>query len=52
MLTWLLRSQNPDGGFGVARSSASDSDMTGAVLQALAVTGRRGARPRAGRWPD
>jgi energy-coupling factor transport system substrate-specific component len=40
MVTWLVRSQNPDGGFGVARSSPSDSDMTGAVLQALAVTGR------------
>jgi hypothetical protein len=39
-VAWLLRAQNPDGGFGVAPSSASDSDMTGAVLQALAVTGR------------
>jgi energy-coupling factor transport system substrate-specific component len=39
-VNWLLRSQNPDGGFGVARSSASDSDMTGAVLQALATVGR------------
>ena len=38
---WLLESQNADGGFGVARSSASDSDMTGAVLQALATVGRR-----------
>jgi prenyltransferase beta subunit len=37
---WLLASQNADGGFGVARSSASDSDMTGAVLQALATVGR------------
>jgi energy-coupling factor transport system substrate-specific component len=37
---WLLGSQNRDGGFGVARSSASDSDMTGAVLQALATVGR------------
>jgi hypothetical protein len=37
---WLLRSQNADGGFGVSRSSASDSDMSGATLQALAVTGR------------
>jgi energy-coupling factor transport system substrate-specific component len=36
----LLGSQNRDGGFGVARSSASDSDMTGAVLQALATVGR------------
>jgi prenyltransferase beta subunit len=39
-VNWLLRSQNPDGGFGVARSSASDSDMTGAALQALATVGR------------
>jgi prenyltransferase beta subunit len=37
---WLLASQNADGGFGVARSSSSDSDMTGAVLQALATVGR------------
>jgi hypothetical protein len=39
-VSWLVRSQNDDGGFGVAPSSASDSDMTGAVLQALAVIGR------------
>jgi hypothetical protein len=38
---WLVDSQNGDGGFGVARSSASDSDMTGAALQALATVGRR-----------
>ena len=37
---WLIGTQNDDGGFGVAPSSSSDSDMTGAVLQALAVTGR------------
>jgi prenyltransferase beta subunit len=37
---WLLGGQNADGGFGVARSSASDSDMTGAALQALGVVGR------------
>ena len=41
MLSWLVRSQNADGGFGVARSSPSDSDMTGAALQVLAVTGRK-----------
>jgi hypothetical protein len=41
---WLAGSQNSDGGFGVARASASDSDMTGAALQALATVGRgRGA---------
>jgi prenyltransferase beta subunit len=38
---WLVNSQNSDGGFGVARSSASDADMTGAALQALATVGRR-----------
>jgi Prenyltransferase and squalene oxidase repeat len=41
-IAWLVRAQNADGGFGVAPSSASDSDMTGAALQALAVTGRAG----------
>jgi energy-coupling factor transport system substrate-specific component len=40
---WLIESQNGDGGFGVARASASDSDMTGAALQALATVGRRGS---------
>jgi len=44
---WLVSSQNEDGGFGVSRSSASDSDMTGAALQALAAVGRgRGAGSR------
>ena len=44
---WLTGSQNEDGGFGVARSTQSDTDMTGAALQALAVTGRsRGAVAR------
>ena len=44
-MTWLVSSQNDDGGFGLAPSSPSDSDMTGAVVQALAVVGR--ARGRA-----
>jgi energy-coupling factor transport system substrate-specific component len=39
-IRWLSASQNEDGGFGVARSSSSDADMTGAALQALAVVGR------------
>jgi hypothetical protein len=39
-IRWLVASQNEDGGFGVARSSSSDTDMTGAALQALAVAGR------------
>jgi energy-coupling factor transport system substrate-specific component len=49
---WLVSSQNADGGFGVARSSARDSDMTGAALQALATVGRaRGrAAQRAAEW--
>jgi prenyltransferase beta subunit len=51
-IQWLVSSQNADGGFGVARSAASDSDMTGAALQALATVGRaRGpAGQRAAEW--
>jgi hypothetical protein len=41
-INWLVKSQNADGGFGVARSSTSDADMTGAALQALATVGRGG----------
>jgi MYXO-CTERM domain-containing protein len=40
-VAWLVSSQNSDGGYGLAPSAASDSDMTGAVLQALAVVGRQ-----------
>jgi prenyltransferase beta subunit len=44
---WLVSAQNEDGGFGLAPASISDSDMTGAVLQALAAVGRaRGAAAR------
>ncbi len=39
-IAWLLGSQNEDGGFGVARGTTSDADMTGVVLQALATVGR------------
>ncbi|HYN90420.1 MAG TPA: prenyltransferase/squalene oxidase repeat-containing protein, partial [Thermoleophilaceae bacterium] len=51
-VSWLVGSQNADGGFGVARSSASDSDMTGAAVQALATVGRRrgAATQRAVEW--
>jgi Squalene-hopene cyclase C-terminal domain len=51
-IRWLVKSQNSDGGFGVARSSASDADMTGAVLQALAAVGRGGVpvADRAAAW--
>ncbi len=37
---YLVRAQASDGGFGIATSAASDPDMTGAVLQALAAAGR------------
>jgi hypothetical protein len=51
-IAWLVESQNADGGFGVARSSASDADMTGATLQALATVGRAAspAAKNAVRW--
>jgi energy-coupling factor transport system substrate-specific component len=51
-IRWLVQSQNSDGGFGVARASASDSDMTGAALQALATVGGAGGAPakRAAGW--
>jgi Prenyltransferase and squalene oxidase repeat len=51
-IRWLIQSQNSDGGFGVARSSTSDADMTGAALQALATVGRRNGGPakRAAGW--
>jgi len=37
---WLVGAQNPDGGWGFARGVPSESDSTGAVLQALAAAGR------------
>jgi energy-coupling factor transport system substrate-specific component len=37
---WLVSAHNGDGGFGLAPASASESDMTGASLQALAAVGR------------
>ena len=47
-----MRNQNGDGGFGVATSSGSDADMTGAALQALAAVrrGRGAAARRAVGW--
>jgi energy-coupling factor transport system substrate-specific component len=38
--SYLVKAQNADGGFGISTAAASDPDMTGAVLQALAATGR------------
>jgi energy-coupling factor transport system substrate-specific component len=51
-VAWLAAAQNDDGGFGVAPASASDSDMTGAALQALAAVGRsrRASARRAAAW--
>jgi energy-coupling factor transport system substrate-specific component len=43
-VAWLVSAQNEDGGFGLTASGTSESDMTGAALQALASVGRgRGA---------
>ncbi len=51
-VAWLASAQNDDGGFGLVPSSTSDSDMTGAALQALAAAGRgrRAAARRAVDW--
>jgi energy-coupling factor transport system substrate-specific component len=37
---WLVSAQREDGGFGLVPSATSDSDMTGATLQAFAAVGR------------
>jgi energy-coupling factor transport system substrate-specific component len=50
-VAWLTRAQREDGGFGLVPSATSDSDMTGATLQALAAVGR-GRSPAAGRAVD
>jgi energy-coupling factor transport system substrate-specific component len=50
---WLARQRNSDGGYSFARrGGTSDSDDTGAVLQALAAADRRRSRPvrRAVSW--
>ena len=44
MLAYLSRAQNEDGGFGISPGVPSDSDMTGATLQALAATRRARSR--------
>jgi energy-coupling factor transport system substrate-specific component len=51
-LAWLISAQNVDGGFGLVPAAPSDSDMTGAALQALAAAGRarRAAARRAVDW--
>lgn len=45
---WLLKAQNPDGGWGFAPGATSDPDSTGAALQGLAAAGRRGGGVRRG----
>ena len=50
-IAWLTRAQRDDGGFGLVPTAGSDSDMTGATLQALAVVGR-GQSPAARRAVD
>jgi energy-coupling factor transport system substrate-specific component len=50
-VAWLATAQNDDGGFGLVPSATSDSDMTGATLQALAAAGR-GRSPTAKRAVD
>jgi energy-coupling factor transport system substrate-specific component len=49
---WLTEAQREDGGFGLVPSATSDSDMTGAALQALAAAGRgrSAAARRAAGW--
>jgi prenyltransferase beta subunit len=51
-VAWLASAQNDDGGFGLVPSATSDSDMTGAALQALAAAGRarRATARRAVAW--
>jgi energy-coupling factor transport system substrate-specific component len=51
-VAWLVGAQNADGGYGLVKASSSESDMTGAVLQALATVGRKrsGATQRAVGW--
>ena len=51
MVSWLTKAQRDDGGFGLVPSATSDTDMTGAALQALAAVGR-GSGPAAGRAVD
>ena len=40
-VSYLVKQQNRDGGYGFSPAASSDADDTGAVLQALAAGGRR-----------
>ena len=50
-VSWLTKAQRDDGGFGLVPSATSDTDMTGAALEALAAVGR-GSSPAARRAVD
>jgi energy-coupling factor transport system substrate-specific component len=41
-VSYLVKQQNRDGGYGFSPAASSDADDTGAVLQALAAGGKRG----------
>jgi energy-coupling factor transport system substrate-specific component len=42
-VSYLVKQQNSDGGFGFSTAASSDADDTGSVLQALAAGGKRGS---------
>ena len=42
-VSYLVKQQNSDGGYGFAPAAGSDADDTGTVLQALAAGGKRGS---------
>ncbi len=47
---WLATTQSTDGGFGYRAGAPSDLDTTGLATWALALTGRRAAAQRGGRF--
>ena len=42
-VSYLIKQQNRDGGYGFSPAASSDADDTGAVLEGLAAGGRRGS---------
>ena len=42
-VSYLVKQQNSDGGYGFSPAASSDADDTGTVLQALAAGGKRGS---------
>jgi energy-coupling factor transport system substrate-specific component len=43
-VSYLVKQQNGDGGYGFSPAASSDADDTGSALQALAAGGRRGSK--------